>query len=93
MTKVFEVSFGALGQDAKDLFFERSGGKERISPHDLRHTCATARYSLFMAQDGNRELAFQRMRAFFGWSIKSEMPEHYARAAIQDDLLRTWNTL
>jgi hypothetical protein len=28
------------------------------------------------------------MRAFFGWSINSKMPELYARAAIQEDLMQ-----
>jgi hypothetical protein len=41
----------------------------------------------------NRELTFQRMRAFFGWSVNSAMPEHYARAAIQEDLMQTWGRL
>jgi hypothetical protein len=46
-----------------------------------------------MALAPDRDLAFQRMRAFFGWSVRSSMPDHYARAAIQDDLLRTWNAV
>lgn len=93
VTKMFEKLSRALTPDAQTKFFERTGGKEQVSPHDLRHTCATARYSMFMAQDPNRELALQRMRAFFGWSVDSKMPEHYARAAIQEDLLRTWNDM
>lgn len=48
---------------------------------------------MFMELNPNRELAIQRMRAFFGWSVKSAMPEHYARAAIQDDLMQAWNKL
>jgi hypothetical protein len=44
-------------------------------------------------QGTDRELAMQRMRAFFGWTPESEMPEHYARAAIHDDLMKTWNAL
>ena len=39
-------------------------GKTNISPHDLRHTCATARYTMFMELNPDRELAIQRMRAF-----------------------------
>lgn len=84
---------GALRPDALQRFRERTGGKEHVSPHDLRHTCATARYSMFMAAEPNRELTLQRMRAFFGWSLTSEMPELYARAAVQDDLLRSWKRL
>lgn len=92
LTKMFERLSGALSTAARDALFDRSG-KSQVSPHDLRHTCATARYTLFMEQDANRELALQRMRAFFGWSVTSQMPEHYARAAIQDDLMSSWNDL
>jgi integrase len=85
---------GAIPPSALERFKERAGGKKRISPHDLRHTCATVRYDLFLkSSDFNRDLAMQRMRAFFGWAIESEEPELYARAAIQDDLLRSWNDL
>lgn len=93
VTKTLQRLTAALPAEALKAFRNRTGGKTHVSPHDLRHTCATARYSMFVAVDGNRELALQRMRAFFGWSYTSEMPEVYARAAIQDDLLRTWNDL
>ena len=76
---------------ALQRFMERTGGKKRVSPHDLRHTCATVRYDVFMKANSDRELAFQRMRAFFGWAIESDMPALYARAAIEDDLMKTWN--
>lgn len=82
-----------LSEQAITAFIERSGGKHNVSAHDLRHTCASARYGAFMRQNADQALAFQRMRAFFGWSKTSEMPEHYARAAIQDDLLATWDEL
>lgn len=93
VTKIFEDLTAALSEESRERFRVRSGGKKHISPHDLRHTCATARYPSFLAKEGDKELALQRMRAFFGWAIESEMPELYARSAIQDDLLRTWNDL
>lgn len=93
VTKAFEKLTARLSAKARQRFKERTGGKRHISPHDLRHTSATARYAMFMAQEPNRELTLQRMRAFFGWSVTSNMPELYARAAIQDDLLRSWNDL
>lgn len=84
----------AISPEAMKRFRERTGGKLRVSPHDLRHTCATVRYDLFLkSADFNRDLAMQRMRAFFGWALESDMPDLYARAAIQDDLLRSWNDL
>jgi integrase len=92
-SKMFEALTEALAPLPRTRFNERTGGKRHISPHDLRHTCATARYTMFIAQDPERELAMQRMRAFFGWSVHSKMPELYARAAIQDDLMRTWRDL
>jgi len=92
LTMMFERLFRALLESAQAAFYERCG-KDQLSPHDLRHTCATARYSVFLEKDRDRELALQRMRAFFGWSIKSHMPEHYARPAIQNDLMRSWNDL
>lgn len=93
VTKVFEDFTAALSEDSRERFRVRSGGKAHVSPHDLRHTCATARYPSFLEKERDKELALQRMRAFFGWSIESEMPELYARSAIQDDLLRTWNSM
>jgi integrase len=93
LTKTFEAFSRALSAHAKERFFEFSRGKKNVSPHDLRHTCATARYCMFMKQENKQELVLQRMRAFFGWSITSSMPEHYARAAIHDDLMRSWTDL
>lgn len=92
INKLFGVLSDAIDPLALSRFTQRSG-KRKMSPHDLRHTCATARYAMFMARDSDRELTFQRLRAFFGWSDDSSMPEHYARAAVQDDLMRTWNTI
>jgi hypothetical protein len=91
VTKMFEKFTAALSETARERFKARTRGKRHVSPHDLRHTCATARYRLLMEVEGDRELTLQRMRAFFGWSVTSEMPELYAHAAIQDDLFRTWN--
>lgn len=93
VNKVLQQLTAALPAEARARFSDRCGNKPHISPHDLRHTCATARYAMFMKTESNRELTLQRMRAFFGWSRNSDMPEVYARAAIQDDLLRTWNDL
>ncbi|MGJ7571572.1 tyrosine-type recombinase/integrase [Variovorax sp. RB2P76] len=93
ITKIFLNLSNQLEPEARKRFFDRSGGKEFVSAHDLRHTCATARYAIFMAQHADRELAMQRMRAFFGWSETSNMPDLYARAAIQEDLLRSWSDL
>jgi integrase len=91
--KFLEKLSNALSSEAKKRFHERTGGRTQLSPHDLRHTCATVKYKAFMKWQPDKELAFQRMRAFFGWAPNSTMPNLYARAAIQDDLLRVWNEL
>lgn len=65
--------------------FQQRTKKKHISSHDLRHTCACVRYVLFLS-DGVKEKAMARMRVFFGWSAESNMPEIYARAAIEDDV-------
>lgn len=94
VTRIFSNLSQAISVGAMELWSSRSGDRATISAHDLRHTCATARFSLFLAAgNGNRDLALQRMRAFFGWTPESPMPNHYARAAIQDDLMRNWNDL
>ena len=93
LNKVMRQLTAVLEAGPLKRFRERTGGKSNVSPHDLRHTCATARYSMFMATEPNRDLTLQRMRAFFGWSLTSDMPELYAHSAIQDDLLRSWNRL
>lgn len=91
VNKLLAQLSAAMSQHGLQRFKERTGGKKRISPHDLRHTCATVRYDLFIKAEPDRELAFQRMRSFFGWAIESDMPALYARAAIEDDLMRSWN--
>ncbi|MGA4005821.1 tyrosine-type recombinase/integrase [Ralstonia nicotianae] len=91
VNKMLAAFSAAMTPQALQRFTERTGGKKRVSSHDLRHTCATVRYDVFMKANSDRELAFQRMRAFFGWAIESEMPALYARAAIEDDLMKTWS--
>ena len=90
VNKLLSQLSAAIAPAALQRFTERTGGKKRISPHDLRHTCATVRYGLFIAAHSDRTSAFQRMRAFFGWAIESDMPALYARAAIEDDLMKSW---
>lgn len=80
----------ALSPASRHLLEERTGGRKWVSSHMPRHTCATVAYKFFMTTTGDRELSFQRMRAFFGWHRKSDMPEHYANSAVKDDLVRSW---
>lgn len=90
---MFRQLSGRLTSTAKERFTSKTGGKDDVSGHDLRHTCATARYAMFMKLKSDLELTLQRMRAFFGWSPTSDMPHLYAHAAINDDMVRSWNAV
>ena len=35
--------------------------------------------------------ALQKMRTFFGWSKRSDMPSRYARAAFENRLASVWS--
>jgi integrase len=91
VTKMFEALTAALPEPALNSFRQRTSGKRHISPHDLRHTCAAAKYSFYMEVEPDRELTFQRLREFFGWSAESTMPDLYAKAAIEDDVFQSWS--
>lgn len=84
VTKAMRQYSKAMTPEAMKAFRQRTK-KEHISPHDLRHTSACVMYTFFMA-DGDKEKTFGRMRSFFGWSKESDMPDTYARAAIEDDV-------
>lgn len=71
----------ARGKGSQD---EREG-KRWISPHDLRHTAAVLRLKRFVDSGDEMEKAIGKLRVFFGWSYKSAMPSHYARAYWQTD--------
>ncbi len=81
----------ALSISAKKELMDRRA-VETVSPHDLRHTAAVFRLSEFMNAGYSADIAYQALRAFFGWSDSSEMPRHYARAYFQDRLNTVWNT-
>lgn len=84
VTKMMRQYSDAMKPDAMKAFRQRAK-KKSISPHDLRHTSACVMYTLFI-NEGDKEKAFGRMRSFFGWSSESDMPDTYARAAIEDDV-------
>jgi len=64
--------------------------KKYVSCHDFRHTCATVAYAHFQRTE-DRDTTFSRMRAFFGWAPESDMPAHYSRVAVKDDLIKNWD--
>ena len=67
-------------------------GVDSISAHDLRHTSAVVRLNQLLSAGVEMDDALQRMRAFYGWSRKSEMPLRYARAVFEHRLASTWRT-
>ncbi len=67
-------------------------GKDNITAHDLRHTCAVVRLNQMLSQGVERGDALERMRVFFGWSKDSEMPLRYARAVFEERLAAVWNS-
>ncbi|MDP1594754.1 MAG: site-specific integrase [Gallionella sp.] len=68
-------------------------GKESITPHDLRHTCAVVRLNQLLERGKAMDEALQEMRTFFGWSRSSDMPQKYARAVFEDRLAGIWNNV
>lgn len=66
-------------------------GKQSVTPHDLRHTCAVVRLNQLLQQGDSMDEALQKLRAFFGWSRESQMPVRYARAVFEDRLSSVWN--
>jgi integrase len=66
-------------------------GKQSVTPHDLRHTCAVVRLNQLLLQGDSMDEALQKLRVFFGWSRDSQMPVRYARAVFEDRLSSVWN--
>lgn len=64
----------------------------RISPHDLRHTCAVYRLSQYAASSGGDiDIATEKLRVFFGWGPGSSMPRHYARSYYEPSQSEIWS--
>ena len=89
MHNVFEIVTGHLSEPAKTALLSR--GKEFVTAHDLRHTCAVYRLSRYLARGDGLDTAIDKLRVFFGWSETSQMPRHYARAYFESGLADVWN--
>ena len=68
-----------LSDEAKCELLDRRE-KTNVAPHDLRHTAVVSKLSEFLEAGDTMEVALGKLRAFFGWSIRSKMPLHYAGA-------------
>ncbi len=60
------------------------GRKEELSSYTMRHSAASYFYLSKMKELENEESVFDLMKARFGWTDKSHMPEHYAKRGIVD---------
>jgi integrase len=90
LTKAFAEVSQRLPADVLKELDDRTG-KQSVTPHDLRHTCAVMRLHQLLQQGDSLEEALQKLRTFFGWSKTSAMPSRYARAVFEDRLASVWN--
>jgi integrase len=90
LTKMFAKISASLPRPILQELKDRSG-KQSVTPHDLRHTCAVVRLNQLLQQGDSMDEALQKLRAFFGWSRESQMPVRYARAVFEDRLSSVWN--
>ncbi|MFM0441781.1 site-specific integrase [Paraburkholderia strydomiana] len=90
LTKVFAQISRRLPREVLAELKDRTG-KDAITPHDLRHTCAVMRLHQLLERGDEMDEALQKMRTFFGWSKTSTMPARYARAVFEDRLASVWN--
>jgi len=58
--------------------------KGELSSYTMRHSAASYLYESKMADLKNKDAVFDLMKARFGWTDKSAMPEHYAKRGIVD---------
>lgn len=58
--------------------------KGEFSSYTMRHSAASYLYQSKMAELKNKDAVFDLMKARFGWTDKSAMPEHYAKRGIVD---------
>lgn len=65
-------------------------GHSNIEPHGLRHTSAVAILTKLINEGLSMDMAFSKMRIIFGWSKKSDMPEHYTRAYFASKSSEIW---
>jgi integrase len=89
LTKMFSKISSVLPSSLITTLSNRAG-RSSVTPHDLRHTCATVRLHQLLRQGDSMDEATQKLRSFFGWSRESMMPLRYARAVFEDRLMDVW---
>ena len=89
VTSMFRKITSALPKAARADLLSKTGST-KVTPHDLRHTCAVVRLTQLRQRGDNLETALQKLRVYFGWSRDSQMPQKYARAYFEDALSSAW---
>lgn len=89
LTAYFKLVSEQMPKELRKLLFDKNN-KTSIDPHDLRHTSAVVRLTQFVADGESMPVALQRLRAFFGWSVNSEMPLRYSRAVFENRNATMW---
>lgn len=88
LSEIFEVATAALSEEAKQSL--KKQGLRGVSCHDLRHTSAVVRMRRYQDAGNDLDKAQEKLRTFFGWSKKSEMPRLYAKAYFETALAEVW---
>jgi integrase len=91
INSIFDTLSKNLSESAKAALWDLRG-KKKVTPHDLRHTCAVVRLTEFLDAGESMDVALAKLRAFFGWITDSEMPLHYSRAYFEDRLATVWDS-
>ncbi|MGY6254735.1 site-specific integrase [Paraburkholderia caledonica] len=90
LTKIFTLISKVLPSEIRQELYDRTG-KRTVTCHDLRHTCAVLRLHQLLERGDAMAEALQKMRTFFGWSKRSDMPSRYARAVFENRLASVWS--
>lgn len=92
LSALFRRVTAAMPKEVMKELHDRTG-KNSITPHDLRHTCAVVRLNQLLSNDVPMDEALQRLRSFFGWARTSDMPRLYARAVFEDRMANIWSNV
>lgn len=85
--------FGAASKSLSDRSLKLLAAVRRssVTPHDLRHTAAVLRLTKYRNSGLDLDTAIEKLRVFFGWSVESAMPRHYAKAYFESALSDVWD--
>jgi integrase len=88
---IFSCVSDRLSSASKALLLRRNG-VTNVVPHGCRHTSSVVRLKEMLDLGIPMPEALAKLRIFFGWSPKSEMALHYARAHFEEGLQAVWDS-